>query len=88
MSDDTPTVEKPAESAQPAPAGKPSALPEDEITRLNDEIVIALKTVYDPEIPADIYEIGLIYRIDIADDHTVKVDMSLTSPMPVGAGRR
>jgi len=80
MSDDTPTVEKPAESAQPAPAGKPSALPEDEITRLNDEIVIALKTVYDPEIPADIYEIGLIYRIEIADDHTVKVDMSLTSP--------
>ena len=80
MSDDMPTVEKPAESAQPAPAGKPSALPEDEITRLNDEIVIALKTVYDPEIPADIYEIGLIYRIDIADDHTVKVDMSLTSP--------
>jgi len=80
MTDDTPTVEKLAESAQPAPAGKPSALPEDEITRLNDEIVIALKTVYDPEIPADIYEIGLIYRIDIADDRTVKVDMSLTSP--------
>ena len=40
----------------------------------------ALKTVYDPEIPADIYEIGLIYRIDIADNRTVKVDMSLTSP--------
>ena len=80
MSDDMPTVEKPAESAQPAPAGKPSALPEAEITRLNDEIVAALKTVYDPEIPADIYEIGLIYRIDIADDRTVKVDMSLTSP--------
>ena len=51
-----------------------------EITRLTDEIVTALKTVYDPEIPADIYEIGLIYRIDIADDRTVKVDMSLTSP--------
>ena len=67
-------------SAQPAPAGKPSALPEDEITGLNDEIVTALKTVYDPEIPADIYEIGLIYRIDIADDRKVKVDMSLTSP--------
>ena len=80
MSDDTPTVEKPAEGAQPAPAGKPSALPEAEITRLTDEIVTALKTVYDPEIPADIYEIGLIYRIDIADDRTVKVDMSLTSP--------
>jgi len=79
MSDDTPTVEKPAEGAQPAPAGN-SALPEAEITRLTDEIVTALKTVYDPEIPADIYEIGLIYRIDIADDRTVKVDMSLTSP--------
>src|SRR6266849_4645761 len=79
MSDDTPTVEKPAEGAQPAPAGN-SALPEAEVTRLNDEIVTALKTVYDPEIPADIYEIGLIYRIDIAGDRTVKVDMSLTSP--------
>ena len=55
MSDDTPTVEKPAEGAQPAPPGKPSALPEDEIARLTDEIVIALKTVYDPVIPADIY---------------------------------
>src|SRR3984885_2007235 len=80
MSDATPPVERPAEDAPPAPAGKSSALPEDEIARLNDEIVIALKTVYDPEIPADIYEIGLIYRIDIADNRTVKVDMSLTSP--------
>src|SRR6478752_5707154 len=80
MSDDMPTGEKPAESAQPAPARKSSALLEAEITRLTDEIVTALKTVYDPEIPADIYEIGLIYRIDIADDHTVKVDISLTSP--------
>ena len=77
MSDDTPTVEKPAEGAQPV---KSSALQEAEIARLTDEIVTALKTVYDPEIPADIYEIGLIYRIDIADDRTVKVDMSLTSP--------
>ena len=76
MSDDMPTGEKLAKSAQPAV----TALPEAEITRLNDEIVIALKTVYDPEIPADIYEIGLIYRIDIADNRTVKVDMSLTSP--------
>src|SRR5258708_22060780 len=79
MSDDTPTVEKPAEGAQREQAGN-SALQEAEVTRLTDEIVTALKTVYDPEIPADIYEIGLIYRIDIADDRTVKVDMSLTSP--------
>src|SRR5271167_2185090 len=79
MSDDTPTVEKPAAGAQPVPA-KPSALPEAEITRLTDEIVTALKTVYDPEIPADIYEIGLIYRVDIADDRTVKVDTGSRRP--------
>src|SRR5208282_4891471 len=80
MSDDTPTVEKPIEGAQPAPAGKPSALPEAEIARLTDEIVTALKTVYDPEIPADIYEIGLIYKVDIDDDRAVKIDMTLTTP--------
>ena len=74
MSDDTPIAEK------LAAAGKQSALPEAEITRLTDEIVTALKTVYDPEIPADIYELGLIYKIDIADDRAVKIDMTLTTP--------
>ncbi len=49
-------------------------------TGLTDDIIAALKTVYDPEIPADIYELGLIYKIDIGDDRSVKVDMSLTSP--------
>ena len=53
---------------------------EDELNKLTDDIVAALKTVYDPEIPADIYELGLIYKIDIGDDRGVKVDMSLTSP--------
>ena len=48
--------------------------------RLTDEIVTALKSVYDPEIPADVYELGLIYRIDIADDRAVSVDMTLTTP--------
>jgi len=62
------------------PAEKTSALPEDEQARLTDGIVAALKTVYDPEIPADIYEIGLIYRIDIADDRAVTVDMTMTTP--------
>ena len=57
-----------------------SALPADEIARQTDDIVGALKTVYDPEIPADIYELGLIYRIDIADDRVVTVDMTLTTP--------
>ncbi len=47
---------------------------------MTDDIVAALKTVYDPEIPADIYELGLIYRVDIEDDRSVKVDMTLTTP--------
>jgi FeS assembly SUF system protein len=63
-----------------ADAGASTALPEAELTRLTDEIIAALKTVYDPEIPADIYELGLIYRIDIADDRAVAVDMTLTTP--------
>jgi FeS assembly SUF system protein len=57
-----------------------SALPADQLARMTDDIVGALKTVYDPEIPADIYELGLIYRIDIADDRAVTVDMTLTTP--------
>jgi FeS assembly SUF system protein len=63
----------------PQPAGA-SALPEAEIARLTDDIIAALKTVYDPEIPADIYELGLIYKIDIADDRAVALDMTLTTP--------
>jgi FeS assembly SUF system protein len=61
----------------PAPAG---ALSSDELARLTDEIVAALKSVYDPEIPADVYELGLIYKIDIADDRAVSIDMTLTTP--------
>lgn len=57
-----------------------SAIPQEELARLTDDIVSALKTVYDPEIPADIYELGLIYRIDIEDDRSVKIDMTLTAP--------
>ncbi|ATO57354.1 SUF system Fe-S cluster assembly protein [Bartonella sp. 1-1C] len=57
-----------------------SAIPESEIDRLTNDIIAALKTVYDPEIPADIYELGLIYRIDIEDDRSVKIEMTLTAP--------
>jgi FeS assembly SUF system protein len=59
---------------------KATSLPEAEITRMTDDIVAALKTVYDPEIPADIYELGLIYKVDIEDDRSVKVYMTLTTP--------
>jgi FeS assembly SUF system protein len=57
-----------------------SALPVEELERLTDGIVAALKTVYDPEIPADIYELGLIYKVDIADDRKVAIEMTLTTP--------
>jgi FeS assembly SUF system protein len=57
-----------------------SAIPPGELARLGDDIVTALKTVYDPEIPADIYELGLIYRVDIADDRATTVEMTLTTP--------
>ena len=57
-----------------------SALSPEETERLSTQIVAALKTVFDPEIPADIYELGLVYKIDIADDRGVKVDMTLTTP--------
>jgi FeS assembly SUF system protein len=69
----------PAEAATAGPAPTPS-LAADEVARMTDEIVAALKTVYDPEIPADIYELGLIYKVDIADDRKVTVDMTLTTP--------
>ncbi|MBS7699379.1 MULTISPECIES: SUF system Fe-S cluster assembly protein [unclassified Chelatococcus] len=72
----------PLEEDKPnAPAvAAPSSLPEGEVERLGDEIVAALKTVYDPEIPADIYELGLIYRVDISDDRHITIDMTLTAP--------
>ena len=78
----TATAAPPAESAGAAPvAAQPAgALPETEIARLTDEIVAGLKTVYDPEIPADIYELGLIYKIDISDNRAVTIDMTLTTP--------
>ena len=69
-------------AAPPAAVAPPAAstLPADEIARLTDDIIAALKTVYDPEIPADIYELGLIYKVDIADDRAVAIDMTLTTP--------
>lgn len=57
-----------------------SEIPAEELERLTDEIVTALKSVYDPEIPVDIYELGLIYKVDIANDRQVDVEMTLTTP--------
>jgi FeS assembly SUF system protein len=86
MIEDATRIESEAEGAQ-APgaaangASAPSAtLSPEELDRLTDDIIAALKTVYDPEIPADIYELGLIYRIDISDERFITIDMTLTAP--------
>lgn len=57
-----------------------SSIPPEELERLTDDIIAALKTVYDPEIPVDIYELGLIYKVDIDDNRKVSIHMTLTAP--------
>ena len=66
-----------AAGATPVPG---SALSAEELQQLTADIVAALKTVYDPEIPADIYELGLIYKIDVDDDRNIGIVMTLTAP--------
>ena len=66
----------PAETA-PEPG---SSIPQAELNRITDDLIAAFKTVYDPEIPVDIYELGLIYKVDIDDDRKVDIDMTLTAP--------
>ena len=61
-------------------ANQPQALEQAELDRLTDELIGAFKSVFDPEIPVDIYELGLIYRVDVSDDRDVVVDMTLTAP--------
>ncbi len=64
-----------------APAGaRPSTIPQEELDRMTDDMIAAIKTVYDPEIPVDIFELGLIYKIDVDDDRNIDIDMTLTAP--------
>ncbi|CAN5306103.1 SUF system Fe-S cluster assembly protein [soil metagenome] len=63
-----------------ASAGAVSAIPQAELDRLTDDLIASLKTVFDPEIPVDIYELGLIYKVDVSDDRDVLVEMTLTAP--------
>ncbi len=64
----------------------PSQVAPEELDRLTDDLIAALKTVFDPEIPVDIYELGLIYKIDIDDSRFVSIDMTLTAPACPVAG--
>src|SRR5215470_5897838 len=67
-------------AAAPVPKGDGSAIPPEELERLRTDLIAALKTVFDPEIPVDIYELGLIYRLDVDADHNIELDMTLTAP--------
>lgn len=64
----------------PQMPGAGTAIPQQELEKITDDIIAALKTVYDPEIPVDIYELGLIYKVDIDDDRKVLIHMTLTAP--------
>lgn len=77
--DEANAVDATEQGAAEAPA-EASAIPPEELERLTDDIIAALKSVYDPEIPVDIYELGLIYKVDISDDRDVVIDMTLTAP--------
>ncbi len=57
-----------------------SALSREELDQLTEKMIEAIKTVYDPEIPVDVYELGLIYKIDVDDNRNIDVDMTLTAP--------
>jgi FeS assembly SUF system protein len=71
------TETTPAEAAAATPG---SSIPQAELDALTDKLIEAFKSVFDPEIPVDIYELGLIYKVDVNDDRDVVVDMTLTAP--------
>lgn len=71
---------KAEEERQQAAVAGGGAIPEDEMARITADVIKALKTVYDPEIPVDIFELGLIYKVDLSDDRLLTVDMTLTAP--------
>jgi FeS assembly SUF system protein len=66
--------------AEAKPSAELAAAPSPEHDQLKDDLVAALKTVFDPEIPVDIYELGLIYRLDVDEARNIEVDMTLTAP--------
>jgi FeS assembly SUF system protein len=68
------------------PDREPADLPPEEIARLTDDLIEAFKTVYDPEIPVDVYELGLIYKVDLKAGGHVDIDMTLTAPACPVAG--
>jgi FeS assembly SUF system protein len=85
--DETATADLPQAVNTAAPGDAPrlaanhsGAIPDDEVNRITADLIGVLKTVYDPEIPVDIYELGLIYKVDLDDDRNLSIDMTLTAP--------
>jgi FeS assembly SUF system protein len=81
-------VDPATDAGAPAKEGeaKPSAIPQQELDRITDDLIQQLKKVHDPEIPVDIYELGLIYKVDINDNYHVDIEMTLTAPACPVAG--
>ena len=77
MKTDTETKRDVIDVGPPPDTSKPT---DADIERISSEVVSQIKTIYDPEIPVDIYELGLIYKVELEDDRTLKVDMTLTAP--------
>ena len=86
MTTETARITDSPDFAEAWDAPQKAALEQGEIDRLTDGIIEALKSVYDPEIPVDIYELGLIYKVDLSDDRDVAIEMTLTAPGCPGAG--
>jgi len=78
--DTTPDTQHALFSLDDMGAAQPAALEQAELDRMTDDLITAFKTVFDPEIPVDIYELGLIYKVDVSDDRDVMVEMTLTAP--------
>ena len=78
MMDGSNEIETERQAVKPTPTG--TALSAEELAQLTTDLVTELKTVFDPEIPVDIYELGLIYKIDVSDQKDIDIEMTLTAP--------
>lgn len=76
----SPAPEASAAASADKPERKDPDLPPAEIERITHDVIAALKTIHDPEIPSDIYELGLIYQVDLEAEGLLKVEMTLTAP--------
>jgi FeS assembly SUF system protein len=77
---EAPTAAAPASDPARITPNVAASIPPEEVERITSDLIGVLKTVYDPEIPVDIYELGLIYKVDLDDERNLTIDMTLTAP--------